>query len=120
LRGFSATLKAPIGIGQVPTLVQDEAVRRGAATFQGTADGESRAELVVYGYENHGADGGAPVLAYDVVTTGTAPDGTPSVLHAYVDAHGGAVLATSDEIETAAATGSGRSLYAGTVPIQTN
>jgi Zn-dependent metalloprotease len=66
-------------------------------------------ELVVF------AAGATPRLAYDVVTEGVRPDQTPSRLHTYVDASTGRTLAAWDAIET----GSGSSIYSGTVSIST-
>jgi Zn-dependent metalloprotease len=57
-----------------------------------------------------------PVLAYEVVTTGVRADQTPSELHTYVDANSGAVLATDDHVRT----GTGNSMYSGTVSIATS
>ena len=57
-----------------------------------------------------------PVLAYEVVTTGVKADQTPSVLHSFVDAKSGAVLAQDDEVKT----GTGNSMYSGTVSIGTS
>jgi len=56
------------------------------------------------------------VLAYEVVTTGVKPDQTPSVLHSFIDARTGALLDQDDEIKT----GTGRSMYSGTVDIGTS
>ncbi|MET0404577.1 MAG: PepSY domain-containing protein, partial [Cystobacter sp.] len=72
------------------------------------------AELVIF------ARGEKPVVAYEVVLEGVKEDGTPSVLHVVVDARTGAVLETADAIETAAANGTGKSLYVGTVTLATN
>jgi len=92
---------------------------------------------------------GAPALAWDVFTTGTQPDGTPSRLHSYVDALTGQVRFRNETVETiratdpvppignvgtegsenmrnstgfagSNATGKGRSLYAGEVPLHTS
>ena len=73
---------------------------------------KSTSELVVY------AAGATPRLAYDVVTTGIKADQTPTKLHTFVDANSGATLASYDEIETA--TGTGKSIYSGTVSISTS
>jgi Zn-dependent metalloprotease len=59
----------------------------------------------------------APRLAWQVTTIGTQDDGTPSRLHTYIDAKTGKVLRSEETIETA--DGEGRSLYSGTVPIET-
>lgn len=58
---------------------------------------------------------GAPRLAYDVLTTGTRADQTPSRFHTIVDATTGAVHGTYDEVET----GTGYSMYSGTVTLNT-
>jgi Zn-dependent metalloprotease len=92
---------------------------------------------------------GAPALAWDVFTTGTQPDGTPSRLHSFIDAVTGQVRFRDETVETirntdavppignvggegsqdlrnqpgvgaATATGKGRSLYAGEVPLHTS
>jgi Zn-dependent metalloprotease len=57
-----------------------------------------------------------PVLAYEVVTTGVKADQTPSELHTYIDANTGAVLAKDDHVRT----GTGNSMYSGTVSIATS
>lgn len=72
----------------------------------------SQPELVVYALE--GEENLA--LAYEVVTKGTAKDGTPSILHTFIDAHKGHVLSSYDEIETVS--GSGKTLYAGSVALE--
>jgi zinc metalloprotease ZmpA len=61
---------------------------------------------------------GAPRLAYLVTTSGTQKDGTPSLITTTVDALTGAKLISEQHIETA--TGDGKSLYSGTVPIETS
>ncbi len=61
------------------------------------------------------AESGTPRLAYDVLTTGVKPDQTPTRLHTIVDATSGSVITAYDEIET----GTGNSMYSGTVTIGT-
>ncbi|MGW7685911.1 M4 family metallopeptidase [Kribbella sp. NPDC054772] len=61
---------------------------------------------------------GAPRLAYLVTTAGTQVDGTPSRVTTTIDALTGAKLVSEQHIETA--TGDGKSLYSGTVPLQTS
>lgn len=96
-----------------PTVAMDEAAYLGAGAFRGVRSEKApRTALVVYGFE-----GPRDLrLAYEVITEGTASDGTPSVLHAFVDAHSGAVLGQYDEIETVG--GTGKTLYSGTVGIE--
>ena len=74
------------------------------------ASGESTTSTLVVD-----ARAGAPRLAYDVLTTGTKADQTPSRFHTIVDATTGAVRGTYDEIET----GTGYSMYSGTVTLNT-
>nr|WP_239062528.1 M4 family metallopeptidase [Streptomyces sp. SID13031] len=92
-----------------PTLPESAALAKGAqsAGFKVTAN---RGKLVVY------VTPAKPVLAYDVVTTGVKADQTPSVLHSYIDAKTGALLASDDEIKA----GTGNSMYSGTVTIGTS
>ncbi len=61
------------------------------------------------------AAGGKPVLAYETVVGGLQDDGTPNELHVITDAATGAELHEYQGIET----GSGKSLYSGTVPLGT-
>ncbi len=72
---------------------------------------------------------GPAALAWEVPTTGTAPDGTPAQLLTYVDAIDGHtrwannLIHTADEPPAAKGEGregSGRSLYLGTVPLRTS
>jgi Zn-dependent metalloprotease len=57
----------------------------------------------------------AAVLAWETTVTGIKADQTPSRLHVVSDASSGKVLSTWDEIET----GTGSSLYSGTVGLTT-
>ncbi|WP_343982301.1 M4 family metallopeptidase [Kribbella koreensis] len=92
-----------------PTLSQSAALAKGAkaAGFKATGN---QGTLVVY------VTPAKPVLAYEVVTTGVKADQTPSVLHSFIDANTGALLASDDEVKT----GTGKSMYAGTVTIGTS
>jgi Zn-dependent metalloprotease len=84
------------------------------SVFNGKRVGPATAELVISAREP------VPTLAYEVVMEGFQPDETPSELHVLVNAHTGKVLETFDMVHTAAATGTGNSLYSGTVSIGTN
>ncbi|WP_460447655.1 M4 family metallopeptidase [Angustibacter aerolatus] len=102
------------GSGRVAVTSTTPGVSRSSALAAGREKArytptDGAAELVVY------AAGAKPVLAYDVVTEGVRADQTPSRLHTVVDATSGRTLASWDEIET----GSGRSIYSGTVTIGT-
>jgi Zn-dependent metalloprotease len=71
-------------------------------------------ELVIY------ARGDAPQLAWEVQTHGERADGLPFEKHTIVDAQSGALLDAWDDIHTAAATGTGKTLYSGNVSLTTN
>ncbi|MDX6283521.1 MAG: hypothetical protein QOH03_4592, partial [Kribbellaceae bacterium] len=92
-----------------PTLSQAAALAKGSksADFKATSN---KGALVVFVTPTK------PVLAYEVVTSGVKADQTPSVLHSFIDARTGAVLDTDDEVKT----GTGNSMYAGTVTIGTS
>ncbi|WP_172201107.1 M4 family metallopeptidase [Niveibacterium sp. COAC-50] len=111
---FSHTMATRHQIDTRPTLDDLAATAVAESAFRGQRDGASRSEQVIF------ARGSQPTLAYEVVTTGTAPDGTPSVMHTFIDAHGGQVLDKWDEIETAATLGTGKSLFDGTVSLTTD
>jgi Zn-dependent metalloprotease len=113
---LTAQIMAPIPVSHVPTLTSAQAIAVGERAFSGVRQGKSDASLVIYAVE-----GAAQMaLAYDVVTSGIALDGTPSILHSFVDAHSGRLLLSYDEIETTGATGSGHGLYTGVVTLNDN
>ncbi|WP_432170713.1 M4 family metallopeptidase [Streptomyces sp. 1222.5] len=64
------------------------------------------------------AGSGTPVLAYETVVGGLQDDGTPNQLHVITDATTGKKLYEYQGIENA--TGTGKSLYSGTVSLTTN
>jgi len=113
-KGVSQTLATPLKLSTTPavakSLASSVAMRtaRAASIAKIKADGPSR--LVV------DATGASPRLAWEVVTGGLQSDGTPSRLATYVDAITGKVLRSEQQIETD--TGSGKTLYSGTVPLQ--
>jgi zinc metalloprotease ZmpA len=73
-----------------------------------------RPELVVWAREDR------PQLAWEVLLHGSEADGTPFEKHVIVDAHSGRKLDAWDDIHTAAATGTGQTLYSGNVTLTTN
>jgi len=81
---------------------------RRSASVQQVTSAVTR-ELVVYN------GGSTPKLAYDVLSTGTRADQTPSRWHTIVDAQTGATLQSYDEIEN----GTGNGIYVGSVPLGT-
>ncbi|MFI5697356.1 M4 family metallopeptidase [Kribbella sp. NPDC051586] len=98
-----------VEVSTKPTLSQSAALAKGAKAAKFKASG-NKGQLVVFVTPTK------PVLAYEVVTTGVKPDQTPSVLHSFIDAKTGAVLDQDDEVKT----GTGNSMYAGTVTIGTS
>ena len=98
-----------VEVSTKPTLSQSAALAKGAQAAKFKASG-NKGQLVVFVTPTK------PVLAYEVVTTGVKPDQTPSVLHSFIDAKTGAVLDQDDEVKT----GTGNSMYAGTVSIGTS
>ncbi len=91
-----------------PGVAKQEALATGEK--RSSARGEkSEGELVVW------AGSGSPRLAYDVLTTGTLADQTPSRLHTLVDADTGAVITSFDEVVK----GTGNSQYSGQVTLNT-
>ncbi|MFE2098641.1 MULTISPECIES: M4 family metallopeptidase [unclassified Streptomyces] len=64
------------------------------------------------------AGSGKPVLAYETVVGGLQDDGTPNKLHVITDAATGKKLFEYQGIENA--TGTGKTLYSGTVSLNTN
>ncbi|WP_238165835.1 M4 family metallopeptidase [Kribbella caucasensis] len=98
-----------VGVATKPTLSQSAALTKAAKTadFKATSN---KGTLVVF------VTPAKPVLAYEVVTTGVKADQTPSVLHSFIDAKTGALLDQDDEVKT----GTGNSMYSGTVSIGTS
>ncbi|MEO9324774.1 M4 family metallopeptidase [Nocardioides sp. C4-1] len=117
LRGVSQTLKAPIDVAVKPAVGATAALERTLAPTKATRGitnlrpAETPARLVV------DARGATPRLAWEIQTMGRQADGTPSRLATTVDAQTGAVLSRIEGIHTAE--GEGRSLYSGTVTIDT-
>ncbi|MFF4550211.1 M4 family metallopeptidase [Streptomyces sp. NPDC001435] len=64
------------------------------------------------------AGSGKPVLAYETIVGGLQDDGTPNRLHVITDAATGKKLFEYQGIENA--TGTGKTLYSGTVSLNTN
>lgn len=105
----SRSLEQPIAMDIRARIGGAEAVRAAVLARNGTPEGAPK--LVVY------ARGDRPALAYDVFLTSEQDDGTPSELHVIVDATSAAVLDSWDDVETAPAVGTGKTLFAGNVPI---
>lgn len=112
-RAASKSMQRGINVGKKFNVSAGRAIVAALAVHTGTTRGEAP-QAVVY------ARGDTPVLAWDVRVYGEQADGLPSEKHVIVDGATGAVLEAWDDIHSAAATGSGRSLYSGTVSLTTD
>ncbi|WP_433413650.1 M4 family metallopeptidase [Microtetraspora malaysiensis] len=103
--GQETTLKLDV----TATVTADAAAGTARAQLA-AADSVATPELVVH------ATTARPRLAWEVVVTGTAKHGGPSVQHVYVDAKSGKVIDAWDEVRD----GTGSSNYHGTVTLATS
>ncbi|KAB7768579.1 M4 family metallopeptidase [Xanthomonas maliensis] len=118
MRQLSQTLDSNLRPSTRPAIDADTALRVAGARFSATQDAPPRASLALYARQ------GTPRLVYEVIYSGIAPDQTPTEMHYVVDALDQRILESWDTVHTAcsggtSATGSGRSLYAGTVTLST-
>jgi Zn-dependent metalloprotease len=97
-----------------PQLSADQAIVEAGSAFGTGFNGVPAASLVIY------ARGAKPVLAYEVVMSGTKADQTPTDMHYFVDARNGKILDKWDTVHTAAATGLGKTISTGDVTLTTN
>ncbi|CAB3971231.1 peptidase M4 [Burkholderia cenocepacia] len=127
LKQASVTQLAPINLAGTIGKVGDRAVVRNApdigaarvkriaaARFNSDVRRVDDAELVVFARDV------TPTLAYAVRVYGKATDVHGDAVLYYVDARTGTVLDAQDLIKTAAATGTGRSLYYGNLTLTTD
>ncbi len=111
--GISRDLEQPLSLSTDPGVSKEQAKETAGQHFEGKLESVKKPRLVVRAVE------GNPRLAWEVVATGTAPDGqTPSELHVFVDANNGRVIGDYDEVRRIA--GTGHSIYSGTVEISTD
>jgi Zn-dependent metalloprotease len=113
-QGLSQTLRTDVRPDVRPTITADRAIVEAGVRFGTDFDGVPTARLVVYALRS------TPTLAYEVVYSGTRADQTPTDMHYFVSARDGRVLDQWDNIHTATATGTARTLYVGNVPVTTN
>ncbi|MDQ0764024.1 M4 family metallopeptidase [Streptomyces canus] len=113
--GVSKATKATIKVASLTPKVtvakaetQALTAARAAGSDKAAADG---ARKVIW------AASGTPVLAYETIVGGFQDDGTPNQLHVITDAATGKKLFEYQGIENA--TGTGKSLYSGTVSLET-
>jgi Zn-dependent metalloprotease len=96
-----------------PAVPSALAWRTVSAAFPGAVV-ERNAELVIWAREEQ------PRLAWEFRASGESEDGTPYEKHVIIDAVTGAQIDAWDDIHTAAANGTGRTLYSGNVTLTTN
>ena len=112
--GVSQTLTSSARPALSAALTGDAATTIAGADFGTAFDGVSSASKVIYARDT------APTLAYQVVFNGVKADQTPTEMHYIVDAGNGRVLDKWDTVNTAAANGTGKTIYSGNVGIVTN
>ncbi|WP_327029803.1 M4 family metallopeptidase [Micromonospora sp. NBC_01740] len=110
--GSSVGLDAPLTLPTTAKVSSAAAKKAARAEFSGTLTAVGNPELFV------DASSGKGRLAWETVVTGWHPDGqTPSRFHVVTDATTGKVVGSYDEIE--AVSGTGNSVYSGTVTVDT-
>lgn len=112
LKGLSRTLARTPSVALSPSIDAVAAELAGLSTAGVTSGASVRSELVVY------ARGNRPQLAWDVLYTGRTVQGVPTEKHVIVGAHDARVLDAWDDIQHAAATGTGNSLFLGQIPVE--
>jgi zinc metalloprotease ZmpA len=105
-KGASLSLTRPAAVDRTPKVSIAQATAKALAKGYKT---DSKPSLVIE------ARKGSPRLAYLVTTSGVQADGTPSEITTTIDALTGVKLISEQHIETV--TGDGKSLYSGTVPL---
>ncbi len=113
-QGVTRATDATIKVATVTPKVAAATAERQALSAAEAA-GSSEAEADAAPRKVIWAANGTPVLAYETVVGGFQEDGTPNELHVVTDAATGAKLYEYQAIET----GTGKSLYSGTVTLGT-
>jgi len=124
VRGVTDSLVRGLALSVTPTLGRGEALASAHAALapRGTYAHEPTAELVVAGIETgqRGRAARRHALAYHVHTELENGAGETRHMDYLVDAHTGAILEAWDTLHTAAAAGTGKSQWYGTVNLNTN
>ncbi|MEU2732803.1 M4 family metallopeptidase [Streptomyces griseoviridis] len=113
-RGVTKAVKATIKVASVkPQIAAAKAEKQALTVAKDAGSAATAADAaprkVIW------AGDGTPVLAYETVVGGLQDDGTPNQLHVITDAASGKKLYEYQGIET----GTGKSLYSGTVTLNT-
>jgi Zn-dependent metalloprotease len=113
----SLTLKTTSRPSVTPKIGRDEAVEIAGAAFPGTVNEVRDASLAIYAREDK------PSLIYQVRLLGDRPANRElpvgDIIY-YIDANNGKILAEDDQVRTAAAAGTGKTISLGNVGITTN
>jgi Zn-dependent metalloprotease len=112
--GANQTLNTAARPDTHPFISADQAIINAGAHFGTGFNGMPTARLVVYALR------GDPVLAFEVVFSGTRTDQTPTDMHYFVNANNGRILDRWDTVETISAAGTGKTLYSGSIALTTN
>jgi len=113
-KSASVSLKTTDRPGLAPKLSAEQATMAAGTHFGGKLEDIGSQGLVVY------ARGAKPVLAYEVRVRGVSARDGEADMRYFIDATNGKVLDRWNIIHTAAATGTGNTLFLGDVAITTN
>jgi Zn-dependent metalloprotease len=113
LSGVSKTMRLAINAARTASISGGTAISTALGAYPGRTNGMAP-ELIIY------AGGDIPALAYEVIVFRMGADGMPSRMHVVVDASTNRILDAWDDIQSTAATGTGKALFVGTVSISTD
>lgn len=113
LAGITGDYFAGINVSTTPRLTSNEAITIATEHFGQLPSEPPTAELMIL------PKNGKYVLTYRTELVDIASE-TPAATVYFINAKSGKVTWSYDNLETATATGSGRSLYSGVVPLSTN
>jgi len=115
LKSVTSALKLKARPDIAPSISKDQALVEAGAAFAGIITSTPEASLVIY------ARNFTPTLAYRVHVRGTRDnDQAEGNIVYYIDAKSGKVLLEDDQIRTAEAAGTGKTITLGNVAITTN
>lgn len=114
LKSTQLTLRSAERPSLKPAIGKDQAAVEAGARFNGRVSRVYGNELVVY------ARGARPVLAYEVTLQGDETATHSGFVTYYVNAADGRVLDVQDQLQTAAAVGTGNSFYYGSLSLPTD
>ena len=113
LIGVSKTMNLSINVAATADFSVGTAISAALGAYPGSTNG-TVPELIIH------ARGDIPTLAYDVRMFSARPDGLPSQMHVIVDASSNRILEAWDDVQAVAATGTGKTLFVGTMSIPTD